>query len=93
MTRRTKTDRIIGVQNILSELGHLEAQKFDGTLGRSTVVAIKAFQKANGLPETGALTDELAKKYGPQFEVPKLLRDNAAKGEGFYDNYHPAKAA
>ena len=62
VTRRTKTDRIIGVQNILSELGHLEAQKFDGTLGRSTVVAIKAFQKANGLPETGALTDELAKK-------------------------------
>ena len=62
VTRRTKTDRIIGVQNILSELGHLEAQKFDGTLGRPTVVAIKAFQKANGLPETGALTDELAKK-------------------------------
>ncbi len=62
VTRRTKTDRIIGVQNVLSELGHLEAQKFDGTLGRPTVVAIKAFQKANGLPETGAFTDELAKK-------------------------------
>jgi len=24
------------------------------------------------------------KKYGPQFEVPKLLRDMAAKGQGFY---------
>ena len=62
VTRRTKTDRIIGVQRLLSELGHLEAQKFDGTLGRPTVVAIKAFQKANGLPETGAFTDELATK-------------------------------
>ena len=37
--------------------------------------------------------DDLAKKYGPQFEVPKLLRDMAAKGQGFYANYHPAKAA
>ena len=37
--------------------------------------------------------DDLAKKYGPQFEVPKLLRDMAAKGQSFYGNYHPAKAA
>jgi 3-hydroxyacyl-CoA dehydrogenase/enoyl-CoA hydratase/3-hydroxybutyryl-CoA epimerase len=37
--------------------------------------------------------DELAKQYGSQFEVPKLLRDMAAKGESFYGNYHPAKAA
>ena len=37
--------------------------------------------------------DELAQKYGPQFAVPKLLRDMAAKGQSFYGNYHPAKAA
>jgi len=37
--------------------------------------------------------DEFAKSYGPQFEVPKLLRDMAAKGQSFYGNYHPAKAA
>ena len=37
--------------------------------------------------------DDFAKKYGPQFEVPKLLRDMAAKGQSFYGNYHPAKAA
>jgi 3-hydroxyacyl-CoA dehydrogenase/enoyl-CoA hydratase/3-hydroxybutyryl-CoA epimerase len=37
--------------------------------------------------------DEFAKKYGPQFEVPNLLREMAAKGESFYANYHPAKAA
>ena len=62
VTRRTKADRIIGMQYILSELGYLEVQKFDGTLGRPTVVAIKAFQKANGMPENGAFTEELVKK-------------------------------
>jgi 3-hydroxyacyl-CoA dehydrogenase / enoyl-CoA hydratase / 3-hydroxybutyryl-CoA epimerase len=46
-----------------------------------------------GIKTFVAECDELARKYGPQFEVPKLLRDKAAKGEGFYDNYHPAKAA
>ena len=44
-------------------------------------------------PMKGAEMDEFAKKYGNQFEVPKLLRDMAAKGESFYGNYHPAKAA
>jgi 3-hydroxyacyl-CoA dehydrogenase / enoyl-CoA hydratase / 3-hydroxybutyryl-CoA epimerase len=34
----------------------------------------------------------LARKYGPQFKVPKLLRDMAAKGESFYGKRH-AKAA
>jgi 3-hydroxyacyl-CoA dehydrogenase/enoyl-CoA hydratase/3-hydroxybutyryl-CoA epimerase len=46
-----------------------------------------------GIKTFVAECDDLAKKYGPQFEVPKLLRDMAAKGQGFYANYHPAKAA
>lgn len=36
--------------------------------------------------------DELAKNYGPQFAVPKLLRDMAAKGRSFYGR-HEAKVA
>ena len=36
--------------------------------------------------------DELARKYGKQFEVPKLLRDMAARGESFYGR-KAAKAA
>jgi 3-hydroxyacyl-CoA dehydrogenase/enoyl-CoA hydratase/3-hydroxybutyryl-CoA epimerase len=36
--------------------------------------------------------DEFAKKYGKQFEVPKLLRDMAAKGQSFYGK-QAAKAA
>jgi peptidoglycan hydrolase-like protein with peptidoglycan-binding domain len=62
VTRRTQRDRIIGVQRILAELGYLEQQDFDGTLGKATANAIKAFQKANNMPESGAFTDDLVKK-------------------------------
>jgi peptidoglycan hydrolase-like protein with peptidoglycan-binding domain len=61
ITRRTKRDHIIGVQHMLSSLGYLKPQKFTGRLEEETVTAIKAFQKANGMPETGVFTD-LAKK-------------------------------
>ena len=62
VTRRTQRDRIIGVQHIFAELGYLMPQDFDGTLGKATVSAIKQFQKANGMPETGAFNDELVNK-------------------------------
>jgi len=62
VTRRTQRDRIIGVQRILSDLGYLDPQDFDGTLGKATANAIKAFQKANNMQETGAFTDDLVKK-------------------------------
>lgn len=62
VTRRTQRDRIIGVQRILADLGYLDHQDFDGTLGKASVTAFKAFQKANNMPETGAFTDELVKK-------------------------------
>jgi peptidoglycan hydrolase-like protein with peptidoglycan-binding domain len=62
VTRRTQRDRIIGVQQLFAELGYLPPQDFDGTLGKTTASAIKAFQKANGMPETGAFTEELVKK-------------------------------
>ena len=62
VTRRTQRDRVVGVQNIFASMGYLPVQNFDGTIGKPTIVAIKAFQKANGLPETGAFTDELVKK-------------------------------
>ena len=62
VTRRTENDRIIGVQKLLSDMGYLEAQDFDGTLGKATATAIKAFQKANGMAETGTLNEELVKK-------------------------------
>jgi 3-hydroxyacyl-CoA dehydrogenase/enoyl-CoA hydratase/3-hydroxybutyryl-CoA epimerase len=45
-----------------------------------------------GVKQFVAECDDLAKKYGPQFEVPKLLRDMAAKGQSFYGKT-AAKAA
>jgi 3-hydroxyacyl-CoA dehydrogenase/enoyl-CoA hydratase/3-hydroxybutyryl-CoA epimerase len=45
-----------------------------------------------GVKEFVAECDDLAKKYGKQFEVPKLLRDMAAKGQSFYGKT-AAKAA
>jgi len=62
ITRRTNSDRIVGVQQNLAEMGYLEPQNFDGTIGRPTITAIKAFQKANGMPETGSFNDALVKK-------------------------------
>jgi hypothetical protein len=62
VTRRTQRDRVIGVQRILADLGYLDPQDFDGTLGTATAKAIKAFQKANNMPESGAFTDDLVKK-------------------------------
>jgi len=37
--------------------------------------------------------DELAKAYGPQFEVPSLLRQMAKSGETFYSKFAPNKKA
>jgi len=62
VTRRTQRDRIMHMQNTLAELGHLEAQNFDGTVGRTTANAIKSFQKEQGLPETGTFSEDLMKK-------------------------------
>ena len=36
--------------------------------------------------------DRLAARYGERFDVPAMLRDMAAKGEGFYDRFPPAGA-
>jgi peptidoglycan hydrolase-like protein with peptidoglycan-binding domain len=62
VTRRTQRDQIVGVQKILASMGYLPMMNFDGTIGKPTVGAIKAFQKANGVLETGAFTDDLVKK-------------------------------
>jgi peptidoglycan hydrolase-like protein with peptidoglycan-binding domain len=62
ITRQTKRDRVIDLQIALRALGYLKVQKLDGTLGKPTVAAIKAFQKDQGLPMTGEFTEDLVKK-------------------------------
>jgi uncharacterized protein YjbI with pentapeptide repeats/lipoprotein-anchoring transpeptidase ErfK/SrfK/peptidoglycan hydrolase-like protein with peptidoglycan-binding domain len=59
ITRRTERHRLIGVQYLLSSMGFLAPQNFDGTFGKATVAAIKAFRRAHDLPETTALSDGL----------------------------------
>jgi len=62
VTRATRRDRLRDAQYVLASMGYLEPQDFDGTFGKLTIDAIKAFQKANDMPETGAFTDDVAKK-------------------------------
>ena len=62
LTHRTNRDRIIGMQTIFASLGYLPQQDFDGTLGKATITAIKAFQKANGMTENGVVNEDLVKK-------------------------------
>jgi len=57
------------VQASLQQLGY-DAGKVDGAVGRRTAVAIKKYEKDNGLPITGkmsaALVDSLRKRTGQQ---------------------------
>jgi len=62
ITRRTNRDGLRDAQYILSSMGYLEPQKFDGTFGSLTARAIKAFQEANEMPATGAFTEDVEKK-------------------------------
>jgi peptidoglycan hydrolase-like protein with peptidoglycan-binding domain len=62
VTRTTRRDRLRDAQYVLSSMGYLKPQDFDGTFGRLTINAIKSFQKDNGMPETGAFSDDVAKK-------------------------------
>ena len=62
-------DTIRWVQASLQQLGY-DAGKVDGAVGRRTAVAIKKYEKDNGLPITGkmsaALVDSLRKRTGQQ---------------------------
>ena len=62
VTKQTERDRIIAIQNMLASMGYLEHQRFTGKLGEATIAAIRAFQKANGMRETGTFNNEFAKR-------------------------------
>jgi peptidoglycan hydrolase-like protein with peptidoglycan-binding domain len=83
VTRQTPRDRLIGVQYILSSLGYLTPQKFDGTFGKATAAAIRAFQKANGLPENAAFDDELVNKVYEVAGRPKPPEGHLFVRQGF----------
>ena len=66
VTRRTARDKIIGRHTLLWPWGYLAPHNFDGTFGKATLAAIKAFQQANGSLNNGAFTDDLARKEADQ---------------------------
>jgi 3-hydroxyacyl-CoA dehydrogenase/enoyl-CoA hydratase/3-hydroxybutyryl-CoA epimerase len=49
-----------------------------------------SFIDMTGLKAFNARADELAELYGPQFEVPPLMREMATSGETFYHRFNPA---
>ncbi|MDO1580933.1 peptidoglycan-binding protein [Rhizobium oryzicola] len=61
---------IRNIQAILNRKGY-DAGQPDGMMGKKTVQAIKAFQRKNGLPDDGNVTEAL---------VRKLLEQNGPKG-------------
>lgn len=62
ITRRTNRDSLRDAQYMLAAMGYLEPQNFDGTFGTLTARAIKAFEEANDMPQTGAFTDDVEQK-------------------------------
>ena len=42
-----------------------------------------------GAPRAAEICDDLAQRHGPRFATPKLLRDLAGSGEGFYARFAP----
>ena len=83
VTRRTQRDQMIGLQYTLSALGYLKRQNFDGTFGKTTVAAITAFQKANGLTETGALNGDLVKNVYAAAGKPESPEGHIFVRQGF----------
>ncbi len=58
VTRRTGRELVKDVQALLNGLGY-DAGEVDGWMGAVTGAAIRAFQKDNGLDETGAMSPDL----------------------------------
>jgi len=70
LTSGTEGKKVRALQQALSELGFYSS-KIDGKFGAGTTVALKAFQKKNGLRETGIALPELQ-----QFIYEKRVRNS-----------------
>ena len=58
ITRRGEREALVDLQTLLNALGY-DAGVPDGLHGKQTAIAIRAFQLAEGLKETGQITPEL----------------------------------
>jgi peptidoglycan hydrolase-like protein with peptidoglycan-binding domain len=62
VTKLSQREHIRNLQHELADLGFIESMNFDGHMGRITAGGIRDFQKAYGLPQTGAFSHELLRK-------------------------------
>jgi len=84
-TTPARDELVAAVQQALRDKGYVMVGRVDGRLGKDTRMAISAYQRENGLPDTGEATGELlaAILAGPMREVaeerakasPKEIRE------------------
>jgi len=84
ITRRTARERNFDVQKMLNKLG-LEVGAPDGQVGRLTRSAIKNFQRQNGLPVTGTVTDELFRQLAEASGTLKFTAGHLYVRQGYKD--------
>ncbi len=58
LARGSSGDEVVSLQEMLFDMGYL-FEEADGKFGANTEAAVKEYQKAAGLEETGIVTDEL----------------------------------
>jgi hypothetical protein len=70
-------------------MGFLAPQNFEGTIGKATVAAIKAFERAHDLPENAVLPDDLiGEVYADEAVTLGPPRDQHAQRRERYGHHH-----
>ena len=70
LQRGDQGDDVLEMQTLLDRLGYLDTE-YDGLYGEYTADCVKAFQKENGLPETGIADSDTQKMLHSTLAKPK----------------------
>src|SRR5215475_900659 len=79
LTAEQRAD-VKSAQQALAQIGH-DPGSIDGVLGPQTVAALRAYQKANGLPETGRLDEPTLAKLQPSGGDPSASPADPAQAK------------
>ena len=85
LTKGCKGDEVVALQEILINQGYLSG-KADGNFGKMTETAVLAFQKANGIPETGIVDEatQMAINRREEERQSTLVLSSGSKGNDVY---------
>lgn len=75
LSRGSKGSDVVDVQNRLRELGYYQGP-INGTYGPATELAMRRFQRENGLTVTGSVTAQTYVDLGLEREVPDRMPKN-----------------